>query len=164
MVHSSSQGFLVSKAVISLMPLLLSAITTIAQPKHPAKVTFLRAGAGEFGYGQEVRVSADSVLVDINVGTAPPTHYARAVTREEYQELVAPFSASYLSSFKDHYEAPSMDSDDMGFDIFIHKGAAVKHISIYKYKLATMYLFSKRLNKLLPLVFRFPYTASYFKD
>lgn len=85
MVHSSSQGFLVSKIAISLVLFLLSTATAIAQPKHPAKVTFLRASAGEFGYDQEVRVTADSVIVDIQVGEGYPTHYARAVTSDEYQ-------------------------------------------------------------------------------
>jgi hypothetical protein len=163
MVLSPYQGFLFRQVTTSLATFLVSTATTIAQPKHPAKVTFLRVGASEFGYEQEVRVSADSVIVDINAGTTH-THYARAVTSKEYEELVAPFSSRYLSSFKDSYETPSMDSHAMGFGIFIHKGEEVKYIGIYKYKLKSMYLFSSRLNKLLPLAFRLPYTDSYFKN
>jgi hypothetical protein len=164
MVVSPFQGFLFRQVTISLVTFLLGTITTIAQPKHLAKVTFLRVRASEFGYEQEVRVSADSGIVDIKAGEDHHTHYARAVTNEEYEELVAPFSNRYLSSFKDSYEAPSMIDDTMGFGIFIHKGEEVKYIGIHQYKLALMYLFSNRLNKLLPVAFRLPYTDSYFKN
>lgn len=146
---------------------LLAAILqeAVAQPQYsshrPEKVTLLRVEASAFGEEQEFRVTADSIIVDKRTGPEH-MHHAQAITAEEHNNLLAPFNKVYLSSLKSSYEGYGAPDDGRKFELFIHKGEAVKSVRIYMYKLMPMYLFSNRLNLLLPPKYRLEYNKQYF--
>jgi len=148
---------------------LLVGITQLAlaqqQASHPKpeKVTLLRVEASSLGYRQKVRVTADSLIVDEQVHSEPAQHtrYARALTAEEHDNLLAPFNRVYLSSLKSSYEGSNAPDDAMTFELFIQKGEKTKDIRIYMYKLLPMYTFSTRLNLLLPPRYHIGYNKQF---
>ena len=155
------------KAHFLLFPF-TGSIGALIQPQlTPAKVTLLRVEAHAFGETQDFTVTNDSILVDkrtITENGDKRIHYARAVTSQEHDDLLSSFNNVYLSSLKTSYEVNDALTDDMTFDLFIHKGETVKYVRIYKYKLAPLYTFSKKLNRLLPPSFRIEYTDGYFSN
>jgi hypothetical protein len=154
------------KVCLFLVPI-LAGITQKAvgqqqyQARRPAKVTLLRVEASALGETQQFRVTADSVLVDKQTGSAH-THYAQALTAAERANVVAPFNRVYLSSLQSSYEGYNAPTDGMTFELFIYKGETVKSVRIYKYKLRSLYLFSNRLNLLLPPKYQLEYNHYYF--
>jgi hypothetical protein len=139
----------------------------VQTPQAPAKVTLLRVEGHAFGEKQTFTVTGDSVLVDKALSTEKGdhrTHYARALTRQQHDEVLASFNHVYLSSLKSCYEDPNALTDDLTFTLFIHKGEAGKHIQIYRYKLVPFFCFSTKLNQLLPYAFQLGYNKSYFTN
>jgi hypothetical protein len=130
-------------------------------PARPEKVTLLRVKASAFGGEQQVRVTADSIIVDKRTGEES-THYAQAITAAEHAHVVAPFNQVYLSRLKPSYEGQGAPTDAMGFELFIQKGEKVKKVWIYMAYLRPLYLFSNRLNLLLPPTYRLAYNKQYF--
>ena len=151
-----------------LLFLFADSIAALAQSKSvPAKVTLLRVEASAFGDEQKFTVTQDSVIVEKRMITDSGderNHFARAITSSERKDLFLSFDNVYLSTFKASYEANDAPTDDMAFNLFIHKGESVKQISIYRYKLTPFYTFSKKLNRLLPISFRIEYTDDYFSN
>jgi hypothetical protein len=148
---------------------LTGSLPAAGQPQHaPAKVTLLRIeGSGAFGEKQSFTVTADSVLVDKMAnadGGGHRTHYARALTPTQHDDLLSPFNRVYLSTLKLSYEGRNTITDDVTFGLFIHKGEAVKYVQVYRYKLMPFYVFSQKLNRLLPRTFRLDYNESYFTN
>jgi len=151
-----------------LLLCLAGSLAAVAQSRTaPAKVTLLRVEEHGFGEQQDVTITADSVLVTKVLSTEDGhnhTRYARALTPQEHDALLAPFNRVYLSALKPDYEDPYAPTDDVTFGLIIHKGAVVKRIEIYRYKLAPFYAFSIQLNRLLPPAFQLGYTKSYFTN
>jgi hypothetical protein len=137
----------------------------LAQPQAshhgPEQVTLLRIEASAFGEEQEFQVTADSLIVDKRTGSEH-AHHTQAITAEERSNLLEPFNKVYLSSLKSSYEGYGAPDDAMAFELFIHKGRKVKSVRVYMYKLLPMYLFSNRLNLLLPPKYRMAYNKQYF--
>jgi hypothetical protein len=130
-------------------------------------VTLLRVEGHAFGENHAFKVTADSVLVDkmeSAEGGNHRTHYARALTSGQRDDLLSSFNCVYLSTLKPAYEGRNAPTDDMTFGVFIHKGAAVKYVQVYCYKLMPLYVFSQKLNRLLPPAFRLGYNESYCKN
>ena len=151
-----------------LLLFLAGPLAAVAQPQRsPAKVTLLRVEAHAFGEQQYVTVNADLVVVTKVLNTEDGhdrTHYARALTPQEHDALLAPFNRVYLSALQPDYEGRNALTDDVVFGLFIHKGAVVKHIRIYRYKLAPFYAFSTKLSQLVPPAFQLDYTERYFTN
>jgi hypothetical protein len=149
---------------------LLAGITqpALVQPQashpKPEKVTALCVEASSLGYRQVVRVTADSLIVYEQVHSEPTQyiHYARALNAKEHDDLLAPFNRIYLSSLQSSYEGNNAPDDGMTFQLFIQKGKKAKSVRIYMYKLLPMYVFSTRLNLLLPPRYRIAYNKQYF--
>ncbi len=123
--------------------------------------------AHAFGEQQNVTVTADSVVVTKVLSTEDgnqQTRYARALTAPEHDALLSPFNRVYLSALWPAYEGRNAPTDDVTFGLFIHKGAVVKYVSIYRYKLVPFYAFSNQLNRLVPTAFQLGYTESYFTN
>jgi len=151
-----------------LLLCLAGPLAVVAQPRRaPAQVTLLRVEAHAFGEQQSVTVTADSVLVTKVLNTEDGdqrTRYARALTAPEHAALLAPFNRVYLSALRPAYEGRNAPTDDVTFGLFLHKGAVVKYIRIYRYKLAPFYAFSTQLNLFVPPAFQLGYTERYFTN
>jgi hypothetical protein len=153
---------------LTAMLCLAGSLPAIAQPQHaPAKVTMLRVEGHAFGENHRFTVTADSVLVDKIVsaeGGKHRTRYALALMPAQHDDLLSSFNRIYLSTLKPAYEGLNTPTDGMTFGLFIHKGEVVKYVEVYRYKLTPLYVFSQKLNHLLPHAFQLDYNGSYFSN
>ena len=116
----------------------------------------------EWGFAQKNRfvVTADSIRVDFNMGTDAGdsrTHFARALTRRERDQLLASLDQLYLSRLRPSYEGHSDLSDGYNYAFSIRKGEYLKETRLTNYSLAPLLAFTHRLNALLPSAFRLSY-------
>lgn len=153
--------------LLTVLLYLAGLLPTVVQ-SPPAKVTLLRVEGSAFGEEEVFTITADSVLVDkvfLLEDGDQRRHYRRALTSQQHDDLLSSFNSIYLSQLKSNYERRGAQSHMMSYAVFIHKGEAVKHMSIYGYKLTPFYVFSQKLNRLLPHAFQLDsYNGSYFND
>ena len=95
----------------------------------------------EWGFAQKNRfvVTADSIRVDFNMGTDAGdsrTHFARALTRRERDQLLASLDQLYLSRLRPSYEGHSDLSDGYDYAFSIRKGEYLKETRLTNYSLA----------------------------
>jgi len=152
----------------ALLPLLLIVVSpAIAQhltvSVAPEKVTQLQLFVSvPFGMDREYLVTPDSLLINIKT-IEGHIHFAKALTSSEHEILLSSFSKIYLSSIKSSYRPRATGVADAAiYNITLVKGKTTKKTSVCFVRWEPLYVFSKKLNRLLPADFKINYTTTYF--
>lgn len=133
----------------------------------PQPVTELQITESAFAQEHQFKVTMDSIIVDFTMyaETGPiRSRYARSISGNERNKLLASFNKIYLSTLKSSYEGLTNTDHDWNYELFIKKGEYIRVIKIFKYKLQPMYILGNELNQLLPNSFKISYTDNYFKE